>query len=65
MAERYWTGVLGANMPDKVTENGAATPGNAFDFRCTYDATGVTKLDAIKFLRATEEKILSDTWPPV
>lgn len=64
MADRFWTGVLGADMPDKVTEGAAATPGNAFDFRCTYDATGVAKLDAIKFLRATLDKIQGDTWPP-
>lgn len=65
MADRFYTGVLGSNMPSGVTEGAAATPGNAFDFRVTYDATGVTKLDAIKFLEATAALIQGDTWPPV
>jgi len=56
---------LGVNMPGGVVEGGAATPANPFDFRVTYDATGVQKLDAIKFLEAVIGALLAETWPPV
>jgi hypothetical protein len=65
VADRFYTGVLGSNMPSGVTEGAAATPGNPFDFRVTYDATGVQKLDALKFLEACIGAIQGDTWPPV
>ena len=65
MADRFYTGVLGVNMPGGVVEGGAATPANPFDFRVTYDATGVQKLDAIKFLEAVIGALLAETWPPV
>lgn len=65
MADRFYTGILGSNMPSGVTEGAAATPGNAFDFRVTYDAAGVTKLDTLKYLEAVIGYIQGDTWPPV
>lgn len=65
MADRFYTGVLGASMPGSIVEGAAATPGNPFDFRVTYDATGVSKLDAIKFLEGLIGALQADTWPPV
>jgi hypothetical protein len=64
MADRFYSGVLGVNMPGGVVESATATPGSPFDFRVTYDAVGVQKLDAIKFLEAAIAAILADTWPP-
>ena len=64
MSDKFWTGVLGTNMVGKVVKGAAATPANPFDFRCTYDAAGVTKADAVKFLRATLDQIVADSWPP-
>lgn len=65
MADRYYTCVLGANGALEVTEGAAATGANAFDFRVTYDATGVAKHETLKALRAIEFYITRDTWPPV
>lgn len=65
MADRFFSGVLGVNMPGGVVETPASTPGSPFEFRVTYDATGVQKLDAIKFLEAAIGYIQGDTWPPV
>ena len=64
MADKFWTGVLGTNLVGKVVKGAAATPANPFDVRITYDATGVAKGDAVKFLRATIDQIVADTWPP-
>ena len=65
MADRFFTAVLGAQGALEVTEGAADVGASAFSFRCTYDATGVTKHDAIKALEAIEFYITRDTWPPV
>ncbi len=65
MADRYYTAVLKAGSAIDVTEGASATGGNAFDFRVTYDATGVNKIDTLKALEAIIAYIVQDTWPPV
>lgn len=65
MADRFYSGVLGVNMPGGVVETGTSTPGSPFEFRVTYDAVGVQKIDALKFLEAAIGAILAETWPPV
>lgn len=64
MTDKFYTCVLKAGLPVDVTSGAAATGGNAFDFRVTYDAAGVSKIDALKALDAIQYKIIQDTWPP-
>lgn len=66
MADRYYAvSALGGDLATDVTEGGAATPAAFVDVRITYDATGNSKLEAVKALDAVKMAILQDTWPPV
>lgn len=65
MADRYYIVAVGGDMHNDVTEGGAATPASPFEFRMTYDATGVNKVQAIKALEAIVQYVTQDTFPPV
>lgn len=65
MADRYYAVSLGGDTAGDVTEGAAATPAAFVDVRITYDATGASKLEAIKALDAAKAYILQDTFPPV
>lgn len=65
MTDRYYAAAFGTTSPGQVVEGAAATPASPFEFRLTYDATGMTKHDAVKGLRAIQYFITRDTWPPV
>lgn len=65
MSNRFYTAVLGANGALEVTEGAADVGASPFSFRLTYDATGMTKHDAIKGIKAIQFYITQDTWPPV
>lgn len=64
MAERYFNVALGGSMKGDVTEASSDSTGFAC-FRVTYDATGNSKLQALKALEAIEQYLTTDTWPPV
>jgi hypothetical protein len=64
MADRYFNVPLGGGMKTDVTEAGSDSTGFAC-FRVTYDATGNSKLQALKALEAIEQYLTTDTWPPV
>lgn len=65
MADRYYAVELGGDIAQNVTEGAAATPAAFVDVRVTYDATGNSKLEAVKAIDAVRMKILEDSWPPV
>lgn len=65
MADRYYAVALGGDIPQDVTEGAAATPAAFVDVRLTYDATGASKLEAVKALNAVIGFILQDNFPPV
>lgn len=65
MADRYYAVSLGGDIAQNVTESGSATPAAFVDVRVTYDATGNSKLEAVKSIEAVVMKILEDSWPPV
>lgn len=65
MADRYYAVNLGGDTAQDVTEGAAATPAAFVDVRVTYDATGNSKLEAIKALNAAIQYITQDNWPPV
>lgn len=65
MADRFYQGLVGSDMSNKVTESAASVPAAPFEFRMTYDATGVNKLQALKALDAMRDYITQDTFPPV
>lgn len=65
MTDRFYIAAVGAGMPPSVTEGAAATPASPFEFRMTYDATGVNKVQALRALEAIKNYITTDTFPPV
>lgn len=64
MADRFWSLSLGQKKQD-IAETGSTTAAAHFEVRVTYDATGVTKQEALKALELLEYRITQDTWPPV
>lgn len=64
MADRWFNVPLGGDLAENVTE-GATDTAQFLAVRVTYDATGNSKLEAIKCLDAARMYILQDTWPPV
>ncbi|SOD41323.1 hypothetical protein [Nitrosovibrio sp. Nv4] len=64
MADRYYSVVLGEHTIDKVTEGAASVAGDAIEVRVTYDATGMSKQAALFGLRAIEDYIKKDAFPP-
>lgn len=63
MADRYYRAALGAETKEEVVE--AATSSLVWcEFACTYTLSGNSKLDALKALRAIEQYIIADAWPP-
>lgn len=65
MADRYYQVNMGGDMHNDVTEAGASAGAVPFEFRATYDATGNSKVNALKALDAIKQYIIADTWPPV
>lgn len=64
MTDRFYSVVLGEQTTDKVTE-GSSTSSEAIELRVTYDATGLSKLTVLNGLKALENYIKKDNWPPV
>jgi hypothetical protein len=66
MADRYYTiALMGDDKFSDVVEGAAATGGNPFDLRITYDATNASKLRVLRMLESVTSYIVKDTWPPV
>ncbi|WP_394694884.1 hypothetical protein [Pseudoxanthomonas japonensis] len=65
MADRYYSGNLGADLPLDITESATATPAAFVDVRVTYTAAGANKLEVAKLLDAVKNRILERNWPPV
>lgn len=63
MADRFYSVVLGEQTPSLVTE-GTSTSSEAIELRVTYDATGMDKQEVLLGLKAIEQYILQDAWPP-
>lgn len=63
MTNRYYSISLGQGKV-AVAETASTTAGAHVEVRITYDATGVTKGEAMKMLEHLEARIYEDTWPP-
>lgn len=63
MANRYYQAALGAEMKEEVVEAGSSSLAWV-EVAITYDATNNSKQAAINSLRAIEQYILADNWPP-
>lgn len=62
MADRFYGVSVGGDMTTDVTV-GASTGGTTFEFRATHDATGATRLEALKALTAIADYIRGNpTW---
>lgn len=64
MADRWYNVPLGGDMKEDVSE-GAADTSQFVGVRITYDATGNSKLQALKALDAVRDYITQDNWAPV
>ena len=63
MAERYFNVALGGSMKGDVTEAGSDSSAYAC-FRVTYDATGNSKVQALRAVEAIKQYLVADPWPP-
>ena len=63
MADRFYSASLGQDKV-AVAETASTTAGAHVEVRITYDASGLTKQDALKLLEHLEQRITQDTWPP-
>ena len=63
MANRYYSASLGQDKT-AVAETASTTAGASVEVRITYDATGMTKQEALKLLEQIEYRITEETWPP-
>lgn len=63
MADRYYSGSLGGDKVS-IAETGTTTSGAHVEVRITYDATGLSKGEALKLLELIQYRIAEDTWPP-
>lgn len=63
MADRFYSASLGKDKT-AVAETGVSTGAASVEVRITYDATGMTKGEALKLLEQIENRITEDTWPP-
>ena len=64
MANRYYSASLGQDKT-AVAETATTTAAAHVEVRITYDATGMTKQEALKLLEQIEYRIVEDTYPPV
>lgn len=65
MADRFYSGEFGATMKTEITEAGTTTAAADVELRVTYDATNASKQALLMSIRAIEQKIVEDTFPPV
>ena len=63
MADRYFNVPLGGGLKTDVTEAGSDSSAFAC-FRVTYDATGNSKVQALRAIEAIKQAIEVETWPP-
>lgn len=63
MANRYYQAALGASMKEEVVEAGSSNLAWV-EVAITYDATNNSKAAALDAIRAIEQYILADNWPP-
>lgn len=63
MATRYYQAGLGAEMKEEVVEAGSASL-VWVEVQVVYDLSGNSKQAALNSLRAIEQYILADNWPP-
>lgn len=63
MTDRFYSASLGQDKT-AVVETATTTAGASVEVRITYDATGLTKGEALKLLEQIEYRITEDTWPP-
>ena len=63
MTDRFYSVALGEQTTDKVTE-GSSTSSEAIELRVAYDTTGLNKLTVLNGLKALQDYITKDTWPP-
>jgi len=63
MTDRFYNVALGGSMKGDVTEAGSDSSGFAA-FRVTYDATGNSKVQALRAIEAIKQAIEVETWPP-
>lgn len=64
MADRYYRLNLGQKLQSDVIKSAAATPGAFVDVRVTFDAPFANKTEIFNALRAIENFIEKDNWPP-
>jgi hypothetical protein len=64
MADRFYSGEFGATMKTEITETGTTTAAADVELRVTYDATNNSKQSLLMAIRAIEQKIIEDTFPP-
>lgn len=64
MANRYYRVPLGGDSKEDVTEAGTSSL-SWLEVGITYDASGNSKMLAIKALDAVKQYLLADPWPPV
>lgn len=65
MANRFYSGNFGSTMKTEITETSVTTAGASVELRVTYDATNANKQSLLMAIRAIEQKIIEDTFPPV
>ena len=64
MADRFYSGEFGATMKTEITETGTTVAAADVELRVTYDATNNSKQSLLMAIRAIEQKIIEDTFPP-
>lgn len=68
MTNRFYQLTLGKDRPEDVTEAGSSSIGAGgvvVEVALHYDATGMSKSEAVKSLQGAIEYIIRDTYPPV
>lgn len=65
MADRFYSGEFGATMKTEITETATTTAAADVELRVTYDASNASKQGLLMAIRAIEQKIVEDTFPPV
>jgi len=63
MANRYYQVPLGGDTKEDVTEAGSSSLAWV-ELAITYDASGNSKMLAIKALDAIKAYLVADAWPP-
>lgn len=63
MATRFFGVNIGGSMPSDVSEAGSTTS-RSVELSVVYDATGANKVQVLRAIKAIENYIIQDTWPP-